>query len=54
MWGPQRQEKGGWQEGFTKKVTLSQGSKEVRELFVQLSKGRALQVEATGATKALR
>lgn len=44
VWGGQR----GWQEGCTEKVILSQSSKEVRRLLVQLSKGRTLQAEATG------
>lgn len=45
--------RGGWQEGCTEKVTLSQGSKEARRLLVQLPKGRTLQAEATGTTEAL-
>lgn len=45
---------GGWHEGFAGKVKLSQGFKGVKGLLVHLSKGRILQVEATGSTTALR
>lgn len=51
--GEGREGHGGWQEVCTEKVTLSQGSKEVRWLLVQISKGGTLQAEATGTTKAL-
>lgn len=53
VWRRQGRRKGAG-KSFTGKRKLSQGFKGVKGLLVHLSKGRLLQVEATGSTKALR
>lgn len=44
----------GWQEELSGEVKLSQGFRGVTGLLAHLPRGRILQVEATGSTKALR